>query len=115
MKIEVVKFAIIFIITYLMIYFLNKDYTLNWKSKKVFTQSRYAQIAKILGIANIIVTTSLLDKIHEEMFQSYFSQVINSYISWIAIPLICIIIFLSVFYMTYYQFMFKKNNNIKDK
>lgn len=98
-----------------MIYFLNKDYKLNWKAKKVFTHSRYAQIAKILGIVNIVITTNLLDRIHDEMFQSYFSQGTNRIISWIVIPSISIIIFLSIFYMTYYQFVFKKENNIKDK
>ena len=110
-----IKFVIVFINTILMIYFINKDYKLNWKAKKVFTYSRYSKIASIIGFANIGITTGLLDFVHEKFLKIYFNSSINFVIEWFIIPLICILIFFSIFYSTYSQYAFKKENNIKDK
>lgn len=110
-----IKFVIVVINTILMIYFINKDYKLNWKAKKVFTYSRYSKIASIFGFANIGITTGLLDFVHEKFLKIYFNSSINFVIGWFIIPLICILIFFSIFYSTYSQFTFKKENNIKDK
>lgn len=109
-----IKFIIVFVNTILMIYLINKDYKLNWKAKKVFTYSRYSKIASIIGFANIGITTGLLDFVHEKFLKIYFNSTTNFVIEWFIIPLICILIFFSVFYSTYSQYVFKKQNNIKD-
>lgn len=110
-----VNFILILINTVLMIVFINKDYKLNWKSKKVFTYSRYSKIASIFGFANIGVTTGFLDTIFEKYFDSFFNPTFNIIISWVIIPAICIFIFFSIFYATYSQFIFKQKHGIKEK
>ena len=110
----IIQFAILLIASALIVLFLNKDYSVNWKSKKVFTYSKHGKIAFLIGLFCISLYIAILSFLYNFYFQIYFSSTINSFIEWILIPFISAILNLSIFYFTYFQFMFKKKNNIKD-
>lgn len=108
-----IMFCIIFVNTLLIIYFLNKDYKINWRSKKVFTYSRFSNLARIFAIANIVIANELLSIIYNMYFEQNFNETIDNIVKWLVIPAFCIFVFISVFYSTYSVFLFKQENKIK--
>jgi hypothetical protein len=108
-------FFIVFVNTLIMVFLLNKDYKINWRSKKVFTYSRFSNIARFFAIANIVIANELLSKIYNKYFEQYFSKTMDTVYKWFIIPSFCIFVFLSVFYATYSIFVFKHENKIRDE
>lgn len=113
MKSLAIQFVILIVITTLITYFLNKDYKINWKAKKVFTYSKYGRIALILGCISTPFYLAIMSFFYENLFSKYFCVSFNIFIEWVVIPILCIFFILSTFYATYTQFMFRQKHNIK--
>lgn len=110
----IVKFILLVVSTYFIVYFLNKDYKLNWKLKKVATNSRYSKYAYLLSILNIIILSNLFDVLHNKYLFNVLSANMNKFIEWLIIPLVSILIVISIFYSTYSKFKAKKELGVKD-
>lgn len=111
----IIKFIGLVVSTYFIIYFLNKEYKLNWKLKKIVTNSRYSKYAYLLSIVNIIILSNLFDVIHNKYLFNTLNTNMNKLIEWVIIPLVSILIFISIFYSTYSQFKAKKELGVKDE
>ena len=99
-------------LTYLVPYFLNKDYQLN-NEKKILTHSKYGQIANTLSIVlsgNLIVLFGELQKL---FLQDIVSDITFSLISWIVRPIVVLFIIISLYITTYVSFINRKKWGIK--
>ena len=98
------KWIFFIVLISLTIFFLIKDYRLNWKPKKWLTGSIYSQIANGLGIGTMVNVLLILQNISNEYF-NISSETTVGIIQWLAIPILTVLIVnYLIYFPTHYIF-----------
>ena len=112
---SIASLYVVFFNAILMSSFLIIGYKKNWKEGRIFINSKYFNIANILGILNIIIMMDSFDYLYGKYLKFYFSETMNDVFNWVIIPILCLLIHFLIYYITYLVYRYFRFYNVCNK